>query len=773
MRKIQGLLLLYLFTGINIANGQYQQEIDSLKKKLQPTIIDTSQINLLTQLAFYYSFTDSVQTFRLSQQATGLSNSLRYKPGIANASRAISNYYIVKRAPQKALPLLQQEMAYWLQLKRPEEMAAVYTALGQCFLLANRFEESAGYFKKSEELLIKLRNTRALGTLYHNAGSLYTEKGDNDLAIEYLIKSLAIQETTGDTKMIGATQSNIGRLLYQTKNYPKAIEYFLLSIQSNTRARDWRNLGIAHINLANVYAEQLNYPRALQELDKGLQRFKQVDFKRGIQLCSNNLGAINLRQGHYDTSIYYFKQGLQIARENQNQSGVALIEQNIGFAYTNLKNYHEALKWFNQAELTAAKYGADQFTYGEIYNHRATLDSMMGNYSSALAYRTRVMSMNEKSLNDKVIRQVNELQTRYETERKEFRINLLSKSDSIKSLAIANQQLAINQNKYRIAQQELELADAELKIISDSLLLSEQKEKLLRNQLENNIKEEQINSLNKLNRIRELEVAQKNNLIALVSISTIALLALGYLLYRRNKQQQEKIHHRKILQQQQQAAIDIITAEEEERKRIASDLHDGVGQLMSAAWLNLKAVSDQMMSNARPEDVQLIGKTLALVNESCKEVRQVSHNMMPNALLMKGLINAVREFIGQIDQRSIQINLQTDGLNIAIPSHIESVLYRVIQESVNNVIKHAQASELDISIHQEEDAIDVMIEDNGRGFDKTKRAADAGIGLQNIQSRIDYLRGTVEWNTAPGKGTVVAIYIPLNNTAGNQSNKQV
>lgn len=772
MRKIQGFLLLYLFTGINIANGQYQQEIDSLRKKLNPTIIDTTQINLLTQLAFYYSFTDSVQAFRLSQQATGLSNSLRYKPGIANASRAISNYYIVKRAPQKALPLLQQEMAYWLQLKRPEEMATVYTALGQCFLLANRFEESAGYFKKSEELLIKLRNTRALGTLYHNAGSLYTEKGDNDLAIEYLIKSLAIQETTGDTKMIGATQSNIGRLLYQTKNYPKAIEYFLLSIQSNTRARDWRNLGIAHINLANVYAEQLNYPRALQELDKGLQRFKQVDFKRGIQLCSNNLGAINLRQGNYDTSIYYFKQGLQIARENQNQSGVALIEQNIGFAYTNLKNYPEALKWFNQAELTAAKYGADQFTYGEIYNHRATLDSMMGNYSSALAYRTRVMSMNEKSLNDKVIRQVNELQTRYETERKEFRINLLSKSDSIKSLAIANQQLAINQNKYRIAQQELELADNELKIISDSLLLSEQKEKLLRNQLENNIKEEQINNLNKLNRIRELEVAQKNNLIALVGISTIALLALGYLLYRRNKQQQEKIHHRKILQQQQQAAIDIITAEEEERKRIASDLHDGVGQLMSAAWLNLKAVSDQM-SNARPEDVQLIGKTLALVNESCKEVRQVSHNMMPNALLMKGLINAVREFIGQIDQRSIQINLQTDGLNIAIPSHIESVLYRVIQESVNNVIKHAQASELDISIHQEEDAIDVMIEDNGRGFDKNKRAADAGIGLQNIQSRIDYLRGTVEWNTAPGKGTVVAIYIPLNNTAGNQSNKQV
>lgn len=764
MRKFQGLLFFFLLTGINVANGQYLQEIDSLRKKINPAINDTAQVNFLNQLAFYYSFTDSAQAFRLAQQATTLSNNLRYKPGIANASRAISNYYIVKRVPQKALPLLQQEMNYWMQLKRTAEIATVYTALGQCFLLANRFEESAGYFKKSEELLLKLRNTRALGTLYHNAGSLYTEKGDNDLAIEYLIKSLGIQETTGDTKMIGATQSNIGRLLYQTKNYPKAIEYFLLSIQSNTKAHDWRNLGIAHINLANVYAEQLNYPKALEELNKGLVRFKQVDFKRGIQLCANNMGAINLRQGNFDTSIHYFKEGLKIARENQSQSGVALIEQNIGFAYTNLKNYPEALKWFNQAESTAAKYGADQFTYGEIYNHRATLDSMMGNYSSALTYRSRVMNMNEKSLNDKVIRQVNELQTKYETERKEYRISLLNKSDSIKSLAIANQQLAINQNKYQIAQQELELADAELKIVSDSLLLSEQKEKLLRNQLENNIKEEQINNLNKLNRIRELEVAQKNNLIALVGISTIALLALGYLLYRRNRLQQEKKHHQKILQQQQQAAIDIIAAEEEERKRIASDLHDGVGQLISAAWLNLKALSNQM-SNASAEEVQLIGKTIALVDESCKEVRQVSHNMMPNALLMKGLVNAVKEFLGQIDQRSIRINLQTEGLNTPIPSHIESVLYRIIQETVNNVLKHAKASELDISIHQEKDAIDVMIEDNGKGFNKNQLAEDAGIGLQNIRSRIDYLRGTVEWNTAPGKGTVVAIYIPLNNPA--------
>ena len=134
---------------------------------------------------------------------------------------------------------------------------------------------------------------------------------------------------------------------------------------------------------------------------------------------------------------------------------------------------------------------------------------------------------------------------------------------------------------------------------------------------------------------------------------------------------------------------------------------------------------------------------------------------MPNALLKKGLVNAVREFIQQISGNKLSINLQTDGLQKPIPNHVEMVLYRVIQESVNNVIKHAEASNLDISINQEPDGIDVMIEDNGKGFDAGKITSSDGIGLNNIKNRVQYLKGTVEWNTAPGNGTLVAIHIPI------------
>jgi signal transduction histidine kinase len=158
----------------------------------------------------------------------------------------------------------------------------------------------------------------------------------------------------------------------------------------------------------------------------------------------------------------------------------------------------------------------------------------------------------------------------------------------------------------------------------------------------------------------------------------------------------------------------------------------------------------------------MFNKTLELVKESCNEVRQVSHNMMPNALLRKGLVNAVREFISQLNTGKLSIHLATEELKNPLPSHVETILYRVIQESVNNVVKHAQASVLDISINQDGAGIDVMIEDNGKGFDPSISRPTDGIGLQNISSRIQYLKGTVEWDSAPGRGTLVAIHIPFN-----------
>ena len=134
---------------------------------------------------------------------------------------------------------------------------------------------------------------------------------------------------------------------------------------------------------------------------------------------------------------------------------------------------------------------------------------------------------------------------------------------------------------------------------------------------------------------------------------------------------------------------------------------------------------------------------------------------MPNALLKSGLSSAIKTFVDKIDHKKLKVNLHSEGLDNRLPDTVEIVLYRVIQETVNNVIKHAKANQLDIAIIKDVDGLSCTIEDNGIGFDSSNKNNFNGIGLKNIQTRVEFLKGTVEWNSAVGKGTLVAIHIPV------------
>ena len=133
---------------------------------------------------------------------------------------------------------------------------------------------------------------------------------------------------------------------------------------------------------------------------------------------------------------------------------------------------------------------------------------------------------------------------------------------------------------------------------------------------------------------------------------------------------------------------------------------------------------------------------------------------MPAALLSKGLPDAVDELISKISSDQLKVNFHSEGFDERLDSNTETILYRVIQECVNNMIKHADATELDISMIKDKDGISVTIEDNGKGFHYDAEKADEGIGLKNIRSRILFLKGTVDFDSSPGNGTLVAIHIP-------------
>ena len=169
------------------------------------------------------------------------------------------------------------------------------------------------------------------------------------------------------------------------------------------------------------------------------------------------------------------------------------------------------------------------------------------------------------------------------------------------------------------------------------------------------------------------------------------------------------------MKQQEIAVKAVIEAEENERQRIARDLHDGVGQMMSAAKMNLSAF-ESAIRFTDTEQKDSFEKIISLVDESCKEVRTVSHIMMPNALLKNNLAAAIRELVDKLNNKALKIHVYTEGLDERLDSNMETVLYRVIQECVTNAIKHAGATTLDISLIKDKEGISCTFETNGKGF---------------------------------------------------------
>lgn len=290
--------------------------------------------------------------------------------------------------------------------------------------------------------------------------------------------------------------------------------------------------------------------------------------------------------------------------------------------------------------------------------------------------------------------------------------------------------------------------------LRDSLFALEKTKEIqrLNSQYETARKEQQIQS--QQNRIR------LQNYV-FIGIGGLVLLGglLAYSYYKRYRLQQESQLQTEILRQQEMKARAILEAEANERQRIAKDLHDGVAQMMSAAKMNLSALESEIRF-ASESQKQSFEKIIGLVDESCKEVRTVSHIMMPNALLKSNLPTAINDFVNKLSNKNLQVHVYTEGLNEKLDSNVETVLYRVIQECVHNAIKHAGATTLDISLIRDKDGISGTIEDNGKGFDPADKEKFDGIGLKNIITRIEYLKGTVDFDSAPGRGTVIALHVP-------------
>ena len=200
-------------------------------------------------------------------------------------------------------------------------------------------------------------------------------------------------------------------------------------------------------------------------------------------------------------------------------------------------------------------------------------------------------------------------------------------------------------------------------------------------------------------------------------------------------------------------------AQEEERQRIAKDLHDGVGQQVSAVKLHLQNVTDTV-SEKIPSLQSDLDKITKMLSDTGSEIRSISHQMMPRALTELGLVAALEDMIGKsFTYSEIACKFEHHGLKERLPSHVEIGLYRIAQELVNNILKHSGADTVDIQLMKTDYHCILIVHDNGKGLAPTQKVK--GIGMLNIDNRLRTLNGVFNMESATGSGTTATIRIAL------------
>lgn len=545
-------------------------------------------------------------------------------------------------------------------------------------------------YAKAEEaskLAHKLGDKMREAMNYSLMGVVEKNNGEYKKALEWHLKSLKLNEEIQDKKSMAISNNDIGVLYKVMKDYPTALVYYQKSLALCREAKMENGVALTLGNIGTIYNEMGQEDKALDYYKQSLAKAKEIDSQDAKVNALSNIGELYAKQHDPKSALPYFLDAIKIDRANEDKYGMILSSINLGSTYKDLGNYPSAMPYLKDAIRFAKEIGASPLLVNG-YESMAGLYETMGDTKNALLYHKLFSDLKDSLLNTERTEQLAEMQTKYETEKKE----------------------------------------------------------------------QEIGQLTQDNKISALQLQQRTTQIILLIIAVVFILVVSFLLYNRNKIKQRETLNAELLKQEQLRNRAIIITQENERKRISEELHDGLGQMMSAVKLNVAALED----NLKEKNPQF-NNAIQLIDDSCRELRNISHNMMPGILIKAGLVPAVKEFVDKINSSgAISISVEAEESKVRLGDTIEINFFRIIQELINNIIKYAKATQVQVTITMEENILSIMIEDNGKGFDKDILKTSSGNGWNNINSRLNLLNGKIEIDSQPGQGTVIFIETPLN-----------
>lgn len=575
-------------------------------------------------------------------------------------------------------------------------LANSYYALGNYYFFNANIDSSLTSLDLADEYLGN-KDPMLKASILSTRGGIYSKSGDVTLALSTQLEAKGILE------QIDATQ-----------------------LEENAAAQLIGKKLVLYNSLANLYLKIDDYDNALKNYDEAYNlAVKDERALPNTAIILSNKGELLYKMKRYEEALETAHDAKKMKiRAKLPERFVAVSNYHIGRALYQLDSVDVALDYLNNALTQSLD---NQYAHGEMLAlaERGIIYLQQGNFENALKDCSRSLELAEA---------MDEIETKIEA------CDCLYKTQS----KLGNFESSLN-NFERYTQ------------LKDSLFNEKNVRKITQLGMQYEFDKREAE--------QELLIAKKNRQQKLILwgvgvMFVFVLLALIFfrkrLIYQKTiTEQQQAIQEQEIVKLRQNNRItamnSMIEGQEKERARIAKDLHDGLGSLLSSVKSHYIAVTENHTSNKETVD-----KTEQLIDYACNEVRRISHNMVPHTLAVSGLSDGIKDLADRLTIDNYEVTLDINKLP-KLDATKEAMVYRLVQEIVSNIKKHAKAKSIFIQLYAHNGQVFLTVEDDGVGFDLNESKNKKGLGLKNIESRVAYLNGEIDWDSKQGKGTTINI----------------
>ena len=588
-------------------------------------------------------------------------------------------------------------------------------------------------------------------------------------AHQFVDRAIALSRDVNDPKLTASGYYYKSIIYYLTTKYDSALYWTSKAEPYYQQLND--HYGFASLcNLRGLIDEKIgDYEKAIEDYQQSLVHAGKTDNLYGQSNPLHNIGLLYNKTSDYKQALQYFLKALKVREQINDSILIAQSYQTIGLTYAHLGDTVKSIDWQNKAA-DFFKEEEDWYDLAIVYSNLGMIYSRLDDYTKSERLLKEAYTLNRQIENKEGEAQVLINLAELHNRKKDYRTaayygsRAVHLTDSLKllpELKLAYEAVAFAQEGLHDFREGF-YTQYKLRALADTLLNEEKVRNL--NMLETRYqvreKEQQI-TLQQAQLLQQETELKYNYIFSFALLLLLLLLAVLFLFFRsQQKRRQEILKQQHELSLRETYITATLQSQENERKRVALDLHDGMGQLISSLQITVSNIHGNM---ATEERLDIVTKAETVLREMHREIRSIAFNLMPQTLIQYGLVPALKEMATRINGLSTtMVSVSSFDTPDRLTEVQEISVYRILQEWTNNVLKYASASRIEIQLVGHEDEITVTVEDDGKGFDVADLEKGAGHGWRNIQSRLNLIKGTMNLDSRPGrKGTMLVMSLPV------------